>query len=246
MPAQRPKPPFHALPHRTQERDIFRIDTRSVALTVVPLLAARLDMTQAFLSLPAFAAVVLAGVVIGLPSVRAEASGSRGQGNVSGLVRNYRFWCLVAFHFLGMLSIYALMGWIPTYFRNEFGYTAVEAGLVAALTNVGLAVFSPMAGAVSDKLGSRTPVLLAGSALLVATLGVLMVVRDPWVAVAASGVAGIAVAFCLPVLVIMIGESFARYGPAWPCPSRAPPASWRPRCRGRSSDTPWKPATTLE
>jgi DHA1 family inner membrane transport protein len=184
-----------------------------LALTVVPLLAARFDLTQAFLSLAVFAALALAGVALGLPAARTEASGGRGSGNMAGLVRNYGFWCLVAFHFLGMISIYALMAWTPTFFRMEFGFTAVEAGLVAALTSMGLAVFSPVAGAVSDKLGARTPVLLAGSALLVATLAVLMLVRTPWVAVAASGIAGVAVAFSIPVLVIMIGESFARYGP---------------------------------
>jgi MFS family permease len=183
-----------------------------LALAVLPFLVVRMDLARAFLSLPIFAGLILVGVSLGLRPARASTEGPAARGDFSGLVRDVRFRYLVVFHFLGMLAIYALMGWIPTFFRSEFGYSAVDAGLVAALTNVALSVFSPLAGVLSDRLGARTPVLLAGSIMLVVVLGVMMVAREPWIALVAAAVAGVAVAFSVPVLMIMVGESYGAFG----------------------------------
>lgn len=182
------------------------------ALTALPFLAGRLELAQAFLGVPVLAGLVLASILGGLHPSRSAAGSGKGSGDLLRLVRSTRFWYLVAFHFLGMLSIYALLGWIPTYFRTQFGYSAVEAGLVASLLNLGMGAFSPLAGTISDRLRARTPVVLAGSILLALVLGMLMVTQDPLVALIACALGGVAIAFCIPVLMILAGESFDRFG----------------------------------
>ncbi len=148
-----------------------------LSLTLLPFLAGQWDLARAFLALPAFGVLVLAGVLLVLPSSRPVVSANSG-GRLLQLARSSRFWNLIVFHFLGMLAIYAISGWLPTFARVDFGYTAVQAGLVGALVNVSLSLFSPLAGVISDRMRSRPPVLLAGAILMAACLAVLAISRD--------------------------------------------------------------------
>jgi MFS family permease len=132
------------------------------SLILLPFLAEHSALETTFLSLSALAALVLAATLVFLPSAPPVPI-NKSRGTRRALVKNPRFQSLLVFHFLGMLSTYAVLGWLPTFLRNDFGYSAVLAGLVSTLVTVALSVCSPFAGIVSDRLGKRTSVLVAGS-----------------------------------------------------------------------------------
>lgn len=182
-----------------------------VSLTVLPFLAERFDVELTFLMLSVLAAFVLGSVLLGLPSSRWQSNTVAPAGIVS-LVRNGRFWHLIVYHFLGMLATYAAIGWLPTFIRVEFAYSAFHAGLVSTLMTIGLAVLSPVAGVISDRLGARTPVLLFGSVLSVLCFTLFLFSRDPKVVMAGALLAGVSMAFTIPVLLILVGETFGQAG----------------------------------
>ena len=93
-----------------------------------------------------------------------------------------------------MLAHYSVMGWLPTFLRVNFGYSSIQAGLTSTLVTIALIVGSPFAGIFSDRLHSRTPVLLAGSIMSTAGLTLFLFSRDPKV---------------------IVGSAFL-YGRAWP------------------------------
>ena len=184
-----------------------------VSLTVLPFLAERFDVELTFLMLSVLSAFVLGTVVLGLSSSRWQSNTVASAGIVA-LMRNGRFWHLIVYRFLGMLATYAAIGWLPTFIRVEFAYSAFHAGLVSTLmtVTVGLAVLSPVAGVISDRLGARTPVLLFGSVLSVLCFTLFLFSREPKVVMAAALLAGVSMAFTIPVLMILVGETFGRAG----------------------------------
>jgi MFS family permease len=184
------------------------------SLILLPLLAAHSALEATFLSLPVLAAMVLTATLAFLPSVPALDS-NKSRGALRQLLKDRRFWNLLAFHFLGMLSVYAAMGWLPTFLRTDFEYSAVRAGLVSTLMTVALSVCSPLAGVASDRLGKRTPVLVAGSIMAGVGFTVFIVSHSAWAVLAAALLLGVSMAFTVPVLMIMVGEMFGQAGPGF-------------------------------
>ena len=159
------------------------------SLILLPLFATYASLETSFLSLSVTAAVVLASTLLFLPLVHPSGH-TRSLGIVRGLMLNRRFWNLLGFHFLGMLSVYAAMGWLPTFLRADFSYSAVRAGLISTLVTVALSLGSPLAGAISDRLGRRTPVLLAGSIMAAAGFSVFILIHSAWAVVARRSAGG--------------------------------------------------------
>jgi predicted MFS family arabinose efflux permease len=176
-------------------------------LTLLPFLADVFNVGGAFLMLPVLSAVVLSGVLAGLPSERIPQIRSASM-SFRLLAGNRGFWCLVTYFFLGMLAYYAVMAWLPTFLRRDFSYSAVEAGLASTLVSIALVVGSPLAGLLSDSLQTRTPVLLVGSLMSVMAFVLFLFSADPKVVVGAGLLCGISMAFTVPVLIIVVGETF--------------------------------------
>ena len=57
--------------------------------------------------------------------------------------------------FLALFGAYGIAAWLPTYLRNDFGFNIAAAGAVASIVNLGLITASPLAGMLSDRLGTR-------------------------------------------------------------------------------------------
>jgi len=180
-----------------------------LALTILPGTVGSLGLTGTFLIPSAIAAVLLIGITLVLKSARTT---GYGLGQAGTIFRSATFWSFIVFNFLGLLATYALSGWMPTYLRRDFRFSAVEAGTLAALTSVGLMVFSPIAGRVSDRLGARKPVLFTGSLLSVVCLTAMVLSHDIRVVVVASLFMGASSAFTIPVGMIFAGEVFANAG----------------------------------
>jgi MFS family permease len=80
---------------------------------------------------------------------------------------------------------------------------------------VALSVCSPLAGVASDRLGKRTPVLVAGSIMAGVGFTVFIVSHSAWAVLAAALLLGVSMAFTVPVLMIMVGEMFGQAGPGF-------------------------------
>lgn len=123
------------------------------------------------------------------------------------------FWLLlVGFSFVGMLAQVATLSWMPTYLRQTHGFTVVEAGISTAVVVTGLIVFSPLFGAVSDRLTARRPVMLLGCGLALLGWLVLLVTRSPWVAIAAAFLVSASMAATIPMQVVFASERFVAVG----------------------------------
>jgi len=181
------------------------------SLTVLPLLSARFNLTRSFLVLPACAAVILGLVHFGLRTAR-PASKPVVWKQIGSLARSGSFWHLSAFHFLTMLSVYAVLGWLPTFLRLDFEYSATRAGAISALVNVAFALFSPLTGHFSDRLGARTPIMVVGSLLSVGCFAVFMVSGHPAMILIAVVLMGLSMALTIPLSQVLIGETFSGIG----------------------------------
>jgi MFS family permease len=107
----------------------------------------------AAMALVAFAlyAVLLRGVLPG------TTSGSGGELR-AGVVRSLRIpsvWALGAAFALAGISLGALTTFLPTYLVEEHGYDLGSAASLSSLVLLTLVIGAPVAGAVSDRLGSR-------------------------------------------------------------------------------------------
>ena len=182
-----------------------------VSLSVLPALAGGFDLTRAFLLLPVMGAVVLPIVVLGLRSVRPESKPVVWK-QIGSLSRNRSFWNMSAFHFMTMLTVYAVLAWLPTYLRIDFGYSATEAGTISAMVNITLALSSPLAGYISDRIGSRTPIMVFGSLLSAVCFAIFIISGSKVLIVISILVMGLSMALTIPLAQVLVGEMFSGIG----------------------------------
>jgi MFS family permease len=182
-----------------------------LAVTCLPVLFAALGLVPAFLSLPAAAVVLWLAVAFRLPPL--PEARRRGRGQLVALARDRDFWLLlVGFAFVGMLAQVAVMTWMPTYLRLIHGYGVVEAGLSSAIVLAGLILFSPVFGALSDRLTARRPVMFLGCALALVGWLTLLATGTAWVAIAAAFLVSASMAATIPMQVVFASERFAALG----------------------------------
>jgi MFS family permease len=111
-----------------------------------------------------------------------------------------------------MLAVYAVLGWLPTFLRLDFGYSATQAGTTSALVHVSLALFSPLAGHVSDRTGSRTPIMVVGSLLAAGCFAVFMISGNAILILISVLLLGVSMALTIPLSQVLIGETFSGIG----------------------------------
>ncbi|HSD28619.1 MAG TPA: MFS transporter, partial [Vicinamibacteria bacterium] len=182
-----------------------------LSLLGLPVLFAAAGLTPAFLSLPVAALALGLAAALGLPDVPPSPRAARG--SIRGLCGERDFWLLVVgFAFVGMLAQVAVLSWMPTYLRQVHGYGVVSAGVSTGIVVTGLMLFSPLFGILSDRLTARRPVMLAGCLLAVAGFLVLLVTREPWVAVGAALLVSASMAATIPMQVVFASERFRAVG----------------------------------
>jgi sugar phosphate permease len=102
-----------------------------------------------------------------------------GSGNLSSLLRNYRFWLMVIYHFAVLATLSGLTTWLPKYLRDERGFDLRGMVLFASLPYLGSFVSSLVFGFLSDRIGRRAilcTLSLSGSAI---SIGLGALVSDP-------------------------------------------------------------------
>ncbi len=180
------------------------------ALFGFPVAFAAFGLTPAFLALPLAAVLLTLAVTFGLPRVPTAAR--TGRASVRGLARERDFWLLVGVAFLGMLAQVSVLAWMPTYLRQVHGFGVVSAGLSTGVVVMGLTLFSPVFGILSDRLTARRPVLLIGCLLALVGFTVLLLTREPWVAVGAAVLVSASMAATIPMQVVFASERFRAVG----------------------------------
>lgn len=181
------------------------------SLAMLPVIAGWFDLTRAFLALPIISAFVLLIVVFGLQSARPESKPVIWK-QIGALARSRAFWHMNAFHFLTMLSVYAVLGWLPTYLRMDFGYSATQAGIISSMVNVMLALFSPLTGYISDRAGSRTPIIVFGSLLSAGCFAIFIVSTSKLFIFMSILLLGLSMALTIPLSQVLVGEIFSGIG----------------------------------
>jgi predicted MFS family arabinose efflux permease len=179
-------------------------------VVVLPALFAALGLVPAFLALPVLALTLGLAVALGLPPAQER---TRRPGGLRALVGDRDFWLLVGgVSFVGMLAQVATLSWLPTYLRQVHGYGVMAAGISTAVVVIGLIVFSPLFGVLSDRLTARKPVMLFGCGLALVGWLVLLLTSSPVVAVAAAFVVSTSMAATIPMQVVFTSERFAAVG----------------------------------
>jgi len=182
-----------------------------LSLLGLPALFAAVGLTPAFLALPVAAIALGLAVTLGLPDIPPSPRAVRG--SIRGLAGERDFWLLVVgFAFVGMLAQVAVLSWMPTYLRQVHGYGVVSAGVSTGIVVTGLTLFSPLFGILSDRLTARRPVMLIGCLLALAGFVVLLITRQPWVAVGAALLVSASMAATIPMQVVFASERFRAVG----------------------------------
>lgn len=182
-----------------------------LAVLVLPVAYAFLGLVPAFLLLPAAAVALWIAVALRLEPVGHERR--QGRGHFLALARDRDFWLLlIGVAFVGMLAQVATLAWMPTYLRQVHGFGVVAAGLSSAVVVAGLMLFSPLFGALSDRLTARRPVMLMGSLLALGAWLVLLTTAHAGVAIAAAFLVSASMAATIPMQIVFVSERFAAIG----------------------------------
>ena len=181
------------------------------SLTALPFLFKRFDLIGTFLVLPALSFVVLGSVLFCLRSSKPMVKPVVWN-QIGTLARSSSFWHLSVFQFLTMLTVYAVLGWLPTFLRLEFGFSAAKAGAISSLVNVAMALFSPLAGFVSDRLAARTPIMIFGSVLSVGCFATFMMTGNITMILLSVVLLGLSMALTIPLSQVLVGETFHDVG----------------------------------
>ena len=178
----------------------------AAALAGLPALVQYLGLTGGLLVLAGFGAVMTVFAPIGLSLPRTTPQ-ARPAG--VGLLRDRSFRALLGFSFLGFLTTYAILTWLPAYLSDALGIAPTTAGILAAIPNLSMTVAAPPAGKLSDVLGRRR-VLALGAVGSVAAFAMLAATPSPPVVLLAGVVAGVATAMTTAPLFVFASENFGQ------------------------------------
>lgn len=180
-----------------------------IGLFAMPLLGEMTTLRTAFLAMAAFSCVVLIVAALFLPGDAGRLPSAEPLlAQVGWIVGQRHFAYLSGCVFLGLFSAYGISAWLPTYLRNDFGFTSAASGAVASLINVALLVAAPFAGTLSDRFGTRAEVILIGFGVLVGSFSLLVMLHAAvWVVVSAA-LGGVGLALTLPIITTLTTEVF--------------------------------------
>jgi predicted MFS family arabinose efflux permease len=183
-----------------------------LSILLMPPLYLMVGLTGAFLVFPVVALLLWLGQMLVVPNLEAD-EGRRAAGSMLALIRDRDFWLLfMGFAFVGMLAQTAVLSWLPTYLRQQFGFGVAEAGAAGALVASGLMIFSPIFGVLADRFGSRLRVMLVGSLIGLAGFVLLLLAHEPWLAILGGIFVSAGMGATIPMQIVYAGERFAAVG----------------------------------
>lgn len=125
-------------------------------------------------------------------------------GALAGLRRNPRLYIPYAFSLLDRLTVGFFVGQFPVLAKEVYGFKASQTGIYLAVFLAGFALFSPLGGVLSDRLGRVRP-MLAGT--VVYGLMLLLVGRvSPEMLYVVMAIGGLSGAVLYPPSIALVGD----------------------------------------
>lgn len=106
-------------------------------------------------------------------------TGKAGGKHLSGLLRNYRFWLMVTYHFAMLATFAGLTTWLPKYLRDGRGFDVRGMVLFTSLPYLGSFLSSLVFGFLSDRIGRRAVICMISLSGTAVSIGLAALVRDP-------------------------------------------------------------------
>ena len=94
------------------------------------------------------------------------------------LVRNRIFWAICGACFFIQLIYVTNFSWLPGYLTLERGFSNIKSGNMLAIPYLAAAIGAVSGGCISDRIGSRTGVIIAAALLTMPAIGGLLLLQD--------------------------------------------------------------------
>jgi len=107
------------------------------------------------------------------------ASRAGGEGNLSDLLHNYRFWLMVTYHFAVLATYSGLITWLPKYLRDERGFDVGQMVIFTSVPYLGSFLASLVFGFLSDRIGHRAALCTLSLAGASVSIGIAALVPGP-------------------------------------------------------------------
>jgi EmrB/QacA subfamily drug resistance transporter len=162
-----------------------------------------------------FVGLLVAGIVLALLWVRNESNASEPLVDMQ-MMRVRGVWTVNAAAFLvgaGMYSSFILIPQFvsePTSSGYGFGASVSEAGLFLAPSTLGMLLLGPVAGRLSERVGSRVPLILGGMTTTVSFVMLALAHSHHWEIYVASAILGAGIGLAFASLANLIVEAVPR------------------------------------
>ena len=100
------------------------------------------------------------------------------------LLGNPIFWAICGACFFVQLIYTTNFSWLPSYLVLERGFSGIKSGNTLAIPYLAAALGALGSGFISDRIGSRTKVIMIAAALTVPAIAGLLLLHDEWAIVA--------------------------------------------------------------
>ena len=97
---------------------------------------------------------------------------------VGVLLRNRVFWAICGACFFIQLIYVTNFSWLPSFLTLERGFSNIQSGNMLAIPYLAAAVGALSGGFISDRIGSRTGVIIAAALLTMPAIGGLLLLED--------------------------------------------------------------------
>jgi sugar phosphate permease len=124
------------------------------------------------------------------------------------LLKHRVFWAICGACFFIQMIYVTNFSWLPSYLVLERGFSAVKSGDALALPYFAAALGALSGGFISDRLGSRTAVIMLGAALTVPAIAGLLLLDNEVAALAMIGLVLFFNAAAVSVFVVLLFDLF--------------------------------------
>lgn len=124
------------------------------------------------------------------------------------LLTNPRFWAICGAAFFIQMIYMTNFSWLPGYLVLERGFSGIRSGNVLAIPYLAAAVGALSGGYLSDRLGSRTGVIMLGAALTMPAIAGLLLFQDQWAVITMLCVILCCNSAAIGIFVVLLFELF--------------------------------------
>lgn len=175
------------------------------SLTLLPVFAQKTSFSMVFGSFGAVAFVVFLGAITLRGSKPAHDSRAIKQ-RESYSIRQLVLLLLIAF--TGMLAVYGVLGWLPSYITEGLGYSKSKSAFAMALVTGMIAVGNPIGGRISDVVKKRELVITFGAMVVALGFIGLILVPGGWGVYAIGAILGMGISCSVTPLTALVTDIF--------------------------------------